>query len=136
MTSKRLGQLKRLVRVTDLVYRRAAADLAQLNYERDLLSDAAAQAELVLADLPVQQSSLHRQTLGQVSRCRKRLAAMTERTNVQMDRTSNAMIGKQGADQMLKNEEDVRAQTEATRSMDEILESLVCRSGTSPKKAY
>lgn len=125
MTKSRIKKLRRLVRVTEHLYRQNAAELARLGNERVEKSDAALDAEGHLANLPPDWALLHSQAIGRAARLRTALGAASNKLAEQSEVTGAAMSRQKSAELKLKCELEKQTHAAEGQAMESILDSIV-----------
>ncbi|MGE0768252.1 MAG: hypothetical protein AB7L90_17490 [Hyphomicrobiaceae bacterium] len=125
MANSKTARLQRLVRVTELIYRRESAELARLHLEVRAATDGTADAERRLDDPLAGGDFIFQLSMARAARARRNQAGAELQFHSQLDVTMNAMGQKKGAEGGLKSHSLAIRNALSRRDDDEILERLV-----------
>lgn len=131
MTRLRISTLRRLVRVTELLYRQQAVQVAQLSQARAEISRLAASAEGFLDGDYAALATLPELAVARAARLRRLLVESDGSLEARIDIASGALAGFKGAESRLSAERARASQAANDRSLDEVIDFVVRRRQTS-----
>jgi hypothetical protein len=124
MSMNKRARLNRLVRVTRIIYRREAAELARKQMEVREAGEVVAEAERRL-EAPLEGGDfLSQLAVTRAARARRHLAEVNTQVYLQLDAAKDAMSKKKGVESELEIHAIETQRQLATRDADEILERV------------
>lgn len=115
----RSRKLRRLVRVTELIYRQQSAELAGLNHHHAGIAEAVAVAESYLDRDAPGYDFMSELAIARAGRLRTELKELEAALNKQRELTSAALAGRKGAESRYAEHEKGVARTAESEALDE-----------------
>jgi hypothetical protein len=133
MTRLRVDRLQRLVRITGLIYRQQAAEVARLRAESHGISDEVGAAVACFERGSDGNVVLAQLSLARAARLRREGGEGEQRLGAQIEVAGAAFAGSKSAEGLLAQARSSADRAQSRLDLDDVLELAVSRSTASPR---